>query len=170
MPIATLMFCKRCDADISVERRRGNVCWACHLLEKAAYYKKNREVLKAKRKVYYENNRDAIRKQEKERYDNSPKIRQAHLDSAIRSKWGMSADQYRYEYWRLFEMQDGKCAICRKDKKLALDHCHKTGRIRALLCSSCNRVLGFIEEDLEIVEGLRKYIVNNKGRSSYIRP
>jgi hypothetical protein len=48
------------------------------------------------------------------------------------------------EYDRLLALQDGKCAICRarpKKKRLAVDHSHKSGAVRGLLCSRCNHDL-----------------------------
>ena len=64
-------------------------------------------------------------------------------------------------YQELYDLQEGKCAICKKDHshkskngvkaKLAVDHNHATGKIRGLLCGSCNRGLGYIgEENLAI--------------------
>jgi hypothetical protein len=57
----------------------------------------------------------------------------------------------------LFEQQDGKCAICGKTHghvtvngvktKLAVDHDHATGKIRGLLCSRCNRGIGYLGEE-----------------------
>jgi len=57
--------------------------------------------------------------------------------------------------------QDGVCAICGEPpggrwKKLHVDHDHETGRVRALLCVSCNRALGWFRDNPEI---LRKAIV-----------
>lgn len=48
------------------------------------------------------------------------------------------------DYDRMFAKQDGKCAICKKTQERAfdVDHCHKTGRVRGLLCTSCNRMIG----------------------------
>ncbi|MFD8142586.1 endonuclease domain-containing protein [Streptomyces sp. NPDC059708] len=47
------------------------------------------------------------------------------------------------EYGALFALQNGKCAICGGTRKtnLDVDHCHKTGLIRGLLCARCNRQL-----------------------------
>jgi hypothetical protein len=44
------------------------------------------------------------------------------------------------EYDQLFESQGGKCAICggTRRQRLSVDHCHKTGRVRGLLCRMCN--------------------------------
>ena len=51
------------------------------------------------------------------------------------------------EYSRIFAQQNGVCAICREpDHELCVDHDHKTGRVRALLCGGCNSAIGFLRE------------------------
>lgn len=56
------------------------------------------------------------------------------------------------EYHSLLEKQGGVCAICKehepetgKIKRLAVDHCHRTLRVRGLLCRGCNARLGVLE-------------------------
>lgn len=55
------------------------------------------------------------------------------------------------DYQDLWDKQGGKCAVCGKTKKrtLAVDHDHKTGEIRGLLCDYCNRRLGYLGDSLE---------------------
>lgn len=54
-------------------------------------------------------------------------------------------------YKRLYEAQDGRCYICRratgKTRRLAVDHDHKTGKVRGLLCGTCNKMLGHARDD-----------------------
>ena len=56
------------------------------------------------------------------------------------------------EAWEAkFELQDGKCAICRRSAsefktRLHVDHNHETGAVRGLLCAKCNNLLGFLEQ------------------------
>jgi hypothetical protein len=68
---------------------------------------------------------------------------------------------YHEVYAQLYREQSGLCAICGKppgQRRLHMDHCHRTGRIRGLLCYSCNTKLGFVEKYLQqIVTYLRRY-------------
>lgn len=65
----------------------------------------------------------------------------------LRTKYGLTVADYE----RMFAEQGGRCAICGTEspgahkKHFAVDHCHKTGRVRGLLCSPCNTNLGWFE-------------------------
>jgi hypothetical protein len=62
------------------------------------------------------------------------------LNASLRNRFGIGVDDYEV----LLAAQGGLCAICRDTdgKTLHVDHDHKTGRIRGLLCGPCNRMLG----------------------------
>jgi IS30 family transposase len=76
--------------------------------------------------------------QRQHRYESNRKLELA--------KYGLTPEMYE----ELLAHQGGSCAICKNacttGKKLAVDHCHDTGRVRGLLCASCNTQLGFIEK------------------------
>ena len=59
------------------------------------------------------------------------------------------------DYWKLLNNQKNKCAMCKKPEnpsvRFAIDHDHKTGKIRGLLCSGCNRSLGWFENNKDSV-------------------
>lgn len=58
-------------------------------------------------------------------------------------------------YEQIFNGQDGKCGICKKDLshiRTNLDHNHFSMRIRGLLCIKCNKALGFLKDDLIIIK------------------
>lgn len=68
----------------------------------------------------------------------------------IKSEYGITRDGYSEMLLR----QGGVCAICKKaetvewegvTKRLSVDHSHETGKVRALLCNNCNRVIGLVE-------------------------
>lgn len=73
---------------------------------------------------------------------NHRQIRAGHL----RRRFGLTLE----EYDKMFEEQKGVCAVCKKENvskaALHIDHNHKTGKIRGLLCCACNLVLGHFEK------------------------
>lgn len=73
-------------------------------------------------------------------------------------------------YWEKYEEQNGQCAICGKHstdckRRLALDHNHKTGELRGLLCSGCNPNIAWLENRIAPIRVyLRHYQDPNTGR------
>jgi hypothetical protein len=72
-------------------------------------------------------------------------------------------------YYEMLETQNGLCKICnnpetRKSRtegkvcQLAIDHCHKTGKIRGLLCHSCNVALGSFKDSIELLQNAINYL------------
>lgn len=69
------------------------------------------------------------------------------------------------EYDQMFKEQDGNCKICglpEINRRLSVDHCHKTGKIRSLLCGRCNVVLGRVEENTETLWNMIEYIMEHE--------
>lgn len=70
-------------------------------------------------------------------------------------KYNLSAE----EYYHMFEEQGNRCAICERsfdDVPAFVDHDHKTGKVRGLLCPKCNTLLGMVNDNPDI---LRKAIM-----------
>ncbi len=70
------------------------------------------------------------------------------------------------DYDILYLKQQGCCAICKihssiLSKSLYVDHCHKTGKVRGLLCQHCNSMLGFSKDNTEVLWTAIQYINNN---------
>lgn len=69
-------------------------------------------------------------------------------------------------YLDLHEQQRGACGICGRPeaevpkKRLAVDHDHKTGRVRGLLCQDCNFALGLLHDDSQLLAAASKWIRN----------
>lgn len=90
------------------------------------------------------------------------KYRYANGDSyAIRLKklYGLSVDEYE----QMYKEADGKCQVCgiseqSLNKRLAVDHCHITKKVRGLLCQKCNTALGQLNDNLEIISSLYSYL------------
>ena len=66
--------------------------------------------------------------------------------------------------------QDNKCYLCgsegfligknNHDERLAVDHCHSTGKVRKLLCHNCNRALGLFKDNPELMRRAADYVEN----------
>ena len=70
------------------------------------------------------------------------------------------------EYDKMFADQMGRCAICGRHqselrKKLHVDHCHKTRKVRGLLCFSCNAAIGHFLENPDTMKSACKYLEKN---------
>ncbi len=72
-----------------------------------------------------------------------------YAEYAVKSNYGLSESQRD----AMNDLQGGLCVICLRPetseryKRLAVDHCHKSGKIRGLLCNACNRALGGFKDD-----------------------
>lgn len=69
-------------------------------------------------------------------------------------KYGMTTGEFQ----AMSDEQSGACVICRAVKKLCVDHCHETGKIRGLLCRSCNVSLGLMKDSFSNLIRAADYI------------
>lgn len=72
-------------------------------------------------------------------------------------KYGLSEE----EYLGLFVAQNNKCAICNKsfeDTKAFVDHDHITKKVRGLLCTKCNSILGMAGDSIDILNKAIRYL------------
>ena len=86
---------------------------------------------------------------------NPEKTKQSSIRSNLKFKYGMTLEDRD----DLIKKQGGVCAICCELKdRMVIDHCHSTGKIRGMLCNSCNRGLGYFGEDIQSLEEAITYI------------
>ncbi len=92
---------------------------------------------------YGANNKEKRNKRLKRwRRNNPEKARLMDKKKAYKSKYGLTLQQVD----KLVGVSGGGCWICdRKDKRLVVDHNHKTGKVRGMLCDLCNKHLGYFE-------------------------
>lgn len=104
---------------------------------------------KIQQRLYYladiENRKAKSREYEKARYAADPEgSKRRSRSRQLRLRYGLS----REDYEALVAAQFGCCAICgERDKSLCVDHDHSTGKIRELLCSSCNLAISHLRDD-----------------------
>ena len=132
-------------------------------------YLKDPERVRRRGRIWAANNKDSRNEKHRIRYATDPEYRdkfkaaqkrwnQKNPDS-MRRRWlknayGLTEEQYM----SLVDAQDGKCAICRQAKPLAIDHDHSTKEFRGLLCGSCNRAIGLLQESVEIIRAAADYL------------
>lgn len=91
--------------------------------------------------------------------------------SKINSKWYKANKHlrqgYRYktkygitlaERDLMLKTQEGRCFICKDETELVVDHCHKSGKVRALLCSHCNIGLGMFRDNPKFTQSATQYL------------
>jgi len=111
-------------------------------------------MLTAQRKQYHRNYQRLWRKRNREKWNATMRRwREKHPDAmheiyrrkALRENYGLTVQQYE----EMLKSQNGLCACCGQPpptgRRLCVDHDHKTGKIRGLLCDGCNVTTGYLE-------------------------
>lgn len=116
-----------------------------------AYQRQYQKERRARDPVYLEKQRAAVRECTRRRYHKDPEYRARKNKARNIRRYGLTIEQYD----SMLIEQGGGCAICkvqtgnRTGSRLHIDHCHDSGRVRGLLCSSCNMLLGCAGDSIE---------------------
>jgi len=146
--------CSKCGKELPYEcfcaskrSKDGLQCWckACYKKHHLKYDKEHYKEHAGEKREYRKQNTVSIR------------------NSVLKWKYDITLDQYD----EMLAAQGGVCMICGRPetaknqygvKRLAVDHDHRTEKVRALLCSSCNTVLGLVNDDVEMLLKLGLYL------------
>jgi hypothetical protein len=130
------------------------------LKKKADYLREWRardpERTKAYHRAYYHANKDKVH--------SYPSYTREYKRQFTVKQYGLTHEQYL----ELHRSQNGLCAMCHlaetavnpsgEIRGLNIDHCHKTGRVRGLLCRNCNVALGLIKDNTELLKHAVTYL------------
>jgi hypothetical protein len=166
------------------EKKRNGIllrCKLCRLEKDAKWRENNKEKHIAASTRWKQNNREQYnkwlrddRKKYPEKYREREKLQRendkerigidVYRSREIIRRRGLTKEQYD----EMFLAQDHKCYICSNEEtrksrsgeiaKLCVDHCHKTEKVRKLLCHSCNAGIGYFKDDLELLQKAIAYI------------
>lgn len=91
---------------------------------------------------------------------NKKRINEHRRQSYLKQRYGITADDYA----AMLTRQGAVCAICRRPgkRRLAVDHCHATGRVRGLLCDNCNQAIGKLKDSPELLARSIAYLEKSK--------
>jgi len=124
----------------------GRTCTTCNTFKAASQYYIQRDT-KAK---------DGIAMRSKCKQCDEERKYKAH----IKKTYGITFEVYT----EMFDSQKGCCKICTsrisnsRTGRLFVDHCHKTGTVRGLLCSSCNHGLGLFKDSPTLLKKAIAYL------------
>lgn len=130
-------------------------------------YDANPEEARRKAREAYLRNHDENKAKMRERAKQARKLNASLFKkNKIKSTYGLSAEQYL----GMLDSQKSKCAICfkeisgevnTKELKAVVDHNHKSGIVRGILCLHCNSIVGYSREDrgvlLAAIDYLKKF-------------
>ena len=141
-------------------------CIECGKNYHAKRYLNRKEIVKAQVQTYRANNKDRLDAAGKIwRDNNKEKVKKYQKTTNLRKNFGLSIEDYE----RMSAEQNHACAICRlpetfvhpatkKPASLAVDHCHSSGKVRKLLCSSCNKGLGLFKDNQTFLSAAIAYL------------
>lgn len=113
---------------------------------------------KANRKINYAKN-PTEEKAKLNRYYSVNKERSRHY--SLKALYGLSAETYK----EMLAQQNSSCKICKTHennlkRRLFVDHCHETGKVRGLLCQYCNTMLGNAKDNVLVLQSAINYLSN----------
>lgn len=175
----TMRTCNRCGTQFPettefFHRGRGNRgglrrdCKGCAAKRNAAWHASQpRELKRARAAAWRARNRERARARATE-YRNRPEVRERRRRwskdynpiqrvHARRRRYGVSPEVFA----AMLNGQGGRCAACPSDgggRTLHIDHDHKTGKVRGLLCGPCNRALGSVRDEPATLRALADYL------------
>ena len=103
--------------------------------------------------------KECLSTQQKE-YRKTTKGRVAYRRKHLKNTYDLTVEQFN----QMYTNQNGCCVVCETPsgtKYLCVDHDHKTGKIRGLLCTFCNNLAGYIEKHPERIEQIKSYLRKN---------
>jgi len=124
-------------------------------------------------KQWYKKNKEKVNKKALEWRKNNPeKFEEQSWRSHLNRTYGITPEKYN----EMIYEQNGVCAIClnpetfiepkgnnNKLKRLCVDHCHKTGKIRRLLCNRCNKCVGQLDDNPHLLRTMADYLEKYNG-------
>lgn len=134
-----------------------NECKECMRGARRRHYEANRDAYIRKAQDWKRRNPERYRQlEQKRRAARGPEEIRRDRDQHLSRQYSITMDDFDF----MVIAQRGLCAICGKEDgiRLHVDHDHATGRVRGLLCGSCNRAMGLFHEDPVRFEAAGAYL------------
>lgn len=151
-------------------------CKKCNLIKRLNEFTKNnasktglraacRRCTREYSREYYKTHKERARLLAKKRRllnKGKPSYKLQRSNYFFKRTYGLTLEQVK----QIFRQQKGKCSICKKrmrmrgngGKRAHIDHDHKNGKIRGMICDICNRGLGFFQDNTKILKSAIRYL------------
>lgn len=137
--------------------------------ERSARYRKNNviKIRNKRRKSYKKNRMSWVRYHRFWRKTNYKRWMEIATESCRKSRYGLTKENFE----DMIKKQNNKCAICNLVFIITprIDHCHKSNKIRGLLCNTCNSGIGLLKDNPKILRKAAQYIERNKNVKKNVR-
>ena len=112
-------------------------------------------------KIYYQKECKQCQSNRKSKWYKTASGKESSRRTKLKQRFGISVEDYNI----LLDSQNYSCKICKEKEsylghRLSVDHCHTTGKIRGLLCKSCNLGLGNFRDRIDLLEEAKNYLTN----------
>lgn len=165
-PLPGLKKCRKCRvvkplADFYPQRDmkdgyRHN-CKTCHANQHKDWYLRNRTDEIERVRKWQQSNPEKVNASHRRRRERDPeKERRRNRAGHLRRKYGLTQSLFE----ALVLAQLGKCAVCGRltAPDLHVDHDHRTKKVRGLLCGKCNKAIGLLNDDPELLTAAKLYL------------
>ena len=132
------------------------------------WYHRNKERERERRRTYTKANRESETKKARAWFRANPEKTAAYdRKKHLKRTYRISVEDHA----ALFLRQGSKCGVCQSDSPnskhgWSTDHCHKTGKVRGILCHHCNVALGHAKDDPATLRKLADYLESHAAPSS----
>lgn len=145
-----MQICNVCGQQLKLTGHNQKYCKECSVKVRKQYMRKySREYARLpKTKI------------KRQKYISRPEIKVKLGEHSYRHRLKQDFNMTLEQYDKMFEKQNGLCAICKLpgiNIRLGVDHNHKTGKVRGLLCQKCNRRLEAVEDE-DFARKAQKYL------------
>lgn len=148
---------------VRIRRVSDGHCLDCDKAYQKRKRKNRPDDVSRMRADYYKKNRQRILEQNKKSYS-KPECKSVRRNTELKKKYGITSE----EYLLMLDIQGNVCAICRgpqmnkRTDYFDVDHCHKTGKVRGLLCTNCNQGIGKFQDNKELMLHAYNYLEDSE--------
>jgi hypothetical protein len=142
---------------LAISESAFRTCFGCKQTKQVTqFYRSNTR--------YYQRECKDCNRERKYRWHHTEHGKRSTRNTKLKNRFGITVEQYE----SIHRDQGGKCLICTAElsymgHRLAVDHDHKTGKIRGLLCKGCNTGIGNLKDDPALLRKAAEYLEKING-------